>query len=605
MEDRKLRKRQEIPEKYKWKLTDLYETDEQWESEVGKAKALCEEIRGFSGKLGKSGKNLLHFFRMEDELSRLAARICVYANESYHQDTADARYQSFASTSDSVMVLVSSATSFAEPEILAIPEETLDQFYREEPELAAYRRKIDMILRDKEHTLSPAEEQILAEAGEIAVGPGNIFSMFNNADIKFPSVTDVEGNRIQITHGNFIKFMNDKDRSLRKQVFRDVYHTYAKWGNTIAAVFTSNLKQENFYAKMRKYPSVRAMHLSQGNIPETVYDNLIEAVHKHLPAMHRYMALRKKLLGVEHLHMYDLYVPLAKDVEESYSFEEAAQIVTKALAPMGEEYLSIVREGLTGGWIDVYENENKRSGAYSWAAYGTHPYILLNYQGDLESVFTLAHEMGHAVHSYYSNNHQPVTYADYLIFVAEVASTCNEALLNHYLLENEKDEKKQAFLLNHYLENFRTTLYRQTMFAEFEKIVHEKNQAGESLTMEVMNQIYHDLNVLYYGPDMVVDPEIDYEWMRIPHFYNAFYVYQYATGFSAAVAFSKKILGEGKPAVDVYISNFLCGGCSKDPIDLLAAAGVDMSTPKPVEEALTVFEECLDQFERQMNIVKG
>lgn len=605
MEDRKLRKRQEIPEEYKWKLTDLYETDEQWEDEVGKAKALCEEIRGFSGRLGQSGKNLLDFFRMEDELSRLAARICVYANESYHQDTADARYQSFASTSDSVMVLVSSATSFADPEILAIPEETLEQFYREEPELAAYRRKIDRILRDKAHTLSPAEEEILAEAGEIAVGPGNIFSMFNNADIKFPSITDVEGNRIQITHGNFIKFMNDKDRSLRKQVFRDVYHTYAKWGNTIAAVFTSNLKQENFYAKMRKYPSVRAMHLSQGNIPEKVYDNLIEAVHKHLPAMHRYMALRKKLLGVEHLHMYDLYVPLAKDVGENYSFEEAAEIVTKALAPMGEEYLSIVREGLTGGWIDVYENENKRSGAYSWAAYGTHPYILLNYQGDLESVFTLAHEMGHAVHSYYSNSHQPITYADYLIFVAEVASTCNEALLNHYLLENEKDQKKQAFLLNHYLENFRTTLYRQTMFAEFEKIVHEKIQAGESLTMESMNQIYHDLNVLYYGPDMVVDPEIDYEWMRIPHFYNAFYVYQYATGFSAAVAFSKKILGEGKPAVDAYIGNFLCGGCSKDPIDLLAAAGVDMSTPNPVEEALTAFEECLDRFERQMNIVKG
>lgn len=601
MGDTKLRKRQEIPEEYKWKLTDLYETDEQWEEEVEKAKELCKQIQTFSGTLGQSASQLLSFCRMEDELSRLAARICVYANESYHQDTADAKYQGFASTSDSVMVLVSSATSFADPEILAIGEEKLNAFFEEESQLGHYRRKIDLILREKEHTLSPAEEQILAEAGEIAVGPGNIFSMFNNADIKFPSITDVEGNRIQITHGNFIRFMNDKDRSLRKQVFRGVYNTYAKWGNTIAAVFVSNLKQENFYAKMRKYPSVRAMHLSQGNIPESVYDNLIEAVHKHLPAMHRYMALRKKILGVEHLHMYDLYVPLAPGVESDYSFEEAKVLVKKALAPMGEEYLSIVEEGFSNGWIDVYENENKRSGAYSWAAYGTHPYILLNYQNDLESVFTLAHEMGHAVHSYYSNTHQSVTYADYLIFVAEVASTCNESLLNHYLMENEKDEKKQAYLLNHYLENFRTTLYRQTMFAEFEKIVHEKTQAGESLTMESLNQIYHDLNVLYYGPDMVVDSEIDYEWMRIPHFYNAFYVYQYATGFSAAVAFSKKILEEGEPAVDAYVNNFLCGGSSRDPMDLLAAAGVDMSTPKPVEDALTVFEECLERFEKQMN----
>ncbi|MGN0414583.1 MAG: oligoendopeptidase F [Agathobacter sp.] len=601
MEDRKLRKRQEIPAEYKWKLTDLYETDEQWEEEVEKAKELCRQMKALEGTLGQSAGQLLAFCRLEDELSFLAARICVYANESYHQDTADAKYQGFASVSDSVMVLVSSSKSFADPEILAIPEETLNAFFEEEPGLSAYRRKIGLILREKEHTLSPAEEQILAEAGELAVGPSNIFSMFNNADIKFPSITDVEGNRIQITHGNFIKYMNHKDRSLRKQVFRGVYHTYAKWGNTIAAVFTSNLKQENFYAKMRKYPSVRAMHLSEGNIPEAVYDNLIETVHKHLPAMHRYMALRKKLLGVEHLHMYDLYVPLAKNVEENYSFEEAKTLVAKALAPMGEEYLSIVEEGFTNGWIDVYENENKRSGAYSWAAYGTHPYILLNYQNDLESVFTLAHEMGHAVHSYLSNSHQPVTYADYLIFVAEVASTCNEALLNHYLLENEKDEKKQAFLMNHYLENFRTTLYRQTMFAEFEKIVHEKTQAGEALTMESMNRIYHDLNVLYYGPDMVVDPEIDYEWMRIPHFYNAFYVYQYATGFSAAVAFSRKILKEGKPAVDAYIGNFLCGGSSKDPIDLLSAAGVDMSTPKPVEDALSVFEDCLSRFEEQMN----
>jgi len=440
----------------------------------------------------------------------------------------------------------------------------------------------------------------LQRQGRLLWGPGNIYAMFNNADLTFPSITDVEGNRIPITHGNFIKFMNDKDRSLRKQVFRGVYHAYAKWGNTIAATFVSNLKKEHFFAKIRGYSSVREMHLSAGNIPEAVYDNLIEAVHRHLPAMHRYMALRRKILGVEHLHMYDLYVPLVSDIETEYPYEEAKEIVAKALAPMGEEYVSVLRQGYDNGWIDVYENENKKSGAYSWAAYGTHPYVLLNQQDDLESMFTLAHEMGHAIHTYYSNKNQPVTYAEYLIFVAEVASTCNEALLNHYLLETEQDGKKYRYILNHYLEAFRTTLFRQTMFAEFEMIVHGKIAGGETLTKEDLNAIYHDLNVLYYGPDMVVDAEIDCEWMRIPHFYNAFYVYQYATGYSAAVAFSRKILEEGKPAVERYISEFLSGGCSKDPIDLLAAAGVDMSTPQPVEDALGVFENYLEEFERQM-----
>jgi oligoendopeptidase F len=467
--------------------------------------------------------------------------------------------------------------------------------------LRDYWRLIDVILRKKKHTLSASEEHLLAEAGELAVAPGNIYSMFNNADLQFSTIADVEGNRIRITHGNFIKLMRDKDRSLRKQVFRSVYGAYGKWGNTIATVFTSNLKKESFYARMRNYPSARAMHLSAGNIPEQVYDNLIEAVHRHLPAMHRYMALRKKVLGVEHLHMYDLYVPLVADVEEEYPFERAKELVAAALAPMGKEYGAILQEGFASGWIDVYENENKRSGAYSWAAYGTHPYVLLNHQDDLESVFTLAHEMGHAIHTYYSNKNQPITYADYLIFVAEVASTCNESLLNHYLLESEQDETKRRYILNHYLEAFRTTLYRQTMFAEFEMIVHEKTAKRESLTKEELNRIYHDLNVLYYGPDVVVDAEIDCEWMRIPHFYNAFYVYQYATGYSAAVAFSKKILEEGEPAVERYIQNFLCGGSSRDPIDLLAAAGVDMSTPQPVEDALTVFENYLRQLEKELN----
>lgn len=597
-------KRSEVPEALKWKLTDLYASDDLWEKEVDTIGSLSKKIADYAGKLGDSADTLLHFLKERDTLLQLMSRMYVYANQSYHQDTADAHYQAYAAKAESVRVEVSASLSFADPEILAIPEERIAKFYEEEPELEKYRRAIDVIMRARAHTLSAEEESILAAAGELAASPENIFSMFNNADIRFPYITDVEGNRIQITHANFIKFLNDKDRSLRKEAFRGVYHTYAKWGNTLAAVFVSNLKQERFYAKMRKYPSVCAMHLSEGNIPEAVYDNLIETVHRHLPDLHRYMALRKKILGVEHLHMYDLYVPLVAEVDQKISYEEAKETVAKALAPMGKAYTDILREGYENGWIDVAANANKRSGAYSWGAYGTHPYVLLNQQDDLESMFTLAHEMGHAIHTYHSDKAQPFTYAGYLIFVAEVASTCNECLLNHYLLSQEENGDKRNYILNHYLESFRTTLFRQTMFAEFEKIVHEKTAQGESLTMEDLNQIYHDLNVLYYGPDVVVDSEIDYEWMRIPHFYTAFYVYQYATGFSAAVAFSKEILEEGQPAVDRYVKEFLSGGCAKDPIDLLAAAGVDMSTPKPVDDALGVFAKYLDEFEKQMHVME-
>lgn len=597
-------KRSEVPEALKWKLTDLYASDDLWEKEVDTIGSLSKKIADYAGKLGDSADTLLHFLKERDTLLQLMSRMYVYANQSYHQDTADAHYQAYAAKAESVRVEVSASLSFADPEILAIPEERIAKFYEEEPELEKYRRAIDVIMRARAHTLSAEEESILAAAGELAASPENIFSMFNNADIRFPYITDVEGNRIQITHANFIKFLNDKDRSLRKEAFRGVYHTYAKWGNTLAAVFVSNLKQERFYAKMRKYPSVCAMHLSEGNIPEAVYDNLIETVHRHLPDLHRYMALRKKILGVEHLHMYDLYVPLVAEVDQKILYEEAKETVAKALAPMGKAYTDILREGYENGWIDVAANANKRSGAYSWGAYGTHPYVLLNQQDDLESMFTLAHEMGHAIHTYHSDKAQPFTYAGYLIFVAEVASTCNECLLNHYLLSQEENGDKRNYILNHYLESFRTTLFRQTMFAEFEKIVHEKTAQGESLTMEDLNQIYHDLNVLYYGPDVVVDSEIDYEWMRIPHFYTAFYVYQYATGFSAAVAFSKKILEEGQSAVDRYVKEFLSGGCAKDPIDLLAAAGVDMSTPKPVDDALSVFAKYLDEFEKQMHVME-
>ena len=697
MSEKRLQKRDEISDEYKWKLEDMYETDELWEAECEKASQLAEKLSGFKGHLADSAATLLDFFKKQDELSYYLERIVVYANERSHQDTAVSKYQAYVSKAETLTVQASGALAFASPEILRIDDKRLESFYSESNELVHYKRAIDEIMRQKEHTLSAAEENILAQCGEMAAAPENIFSMFNNADIKFPYITDVEGNKIRITHGNFIDFLSSKDRSLRKQVFRGVYDSYKKWSNTVSMMYISKLKNDTFYARVRKYDSARAMYLSGGDIPESVYDNLIETVHAHLPALHRYMALRKKLLGVEHLHMYDLFAPIVDNVQTTYTYDEAKKLVAKALEPMGDEYVSTLKAGMESGWIDVYENENKRSGAYSWGAYGTHPYVLLNYADNLDSVFTLAHEMGHAMHTYYSNEHQSITYAGYLIFVAEVASTCNESLLMHYMLEhcedeNERkylmthfldvyenenkrsgayswgaygthpyvllnyadnldsvftlahemghamhtyysnehqsityagylifvaevastcnesllmhymlehceDENERKYLMTHFLDGFRTTLFRQAQFAEFEHIAHRKMQKGEPVTKDVLNELWHELNVQYYGPDMRVDDEISYEWMRIPHFYTPYYVYQYSTGYSAAVAFSKKILEEGKPAVDKYIGNFLCGGCSKNPIELLKSAGVDMSTPKPVDDALNVFEDYLKQFE--------
>ena len=595
-----LRTRDEIPAQYKWNMQDMFASDELWEEEAQLLLDLAKEIKGYKGRLAESAATLLEFMKKSDELSYYAERVIVYAGQKYHEDTAVSKYQAYSAKADTIAVAVSSAVSYMNPEILAMDETVLEQFYKDEPELEHYRRVIEQILRAKAHTLSAEMEAVLAQAKDMANAPSNIFSMFNNADVKFPSVRDVEGNRIQITHGNYVSLMESTDRGLRKDVFRGMYNEYKKHGNTVAAMFQGHLKQESFYAKVRNFPSVRAMHLHSGNIPESVYDNLIETVHKHLPAMHRYVALRKKLLGLERLHMFDLYVPVVEETKKKYPYDEAKEIVKEALKPMGEEYVSVVSAGMDKDWVDVYENKNKRSGAYSWGAYGTHPYVLLNHQDNLDSVFTLAHEMGHAMHSYLSDKNQSITYAGYLIFVAEVASTCNEALLMHHLLETTTDEKERKYLINHQLESFRGTLFRQTMFAEFEKIVHAKMAAGESLTKDDLCSIYHDLNVMYYGPDIIVDEEIDYEWMRIPHFYTSFYVYQYATGYSAAIAFSKKILEEGKPAVDRYIEKFLSGGGSKDPIDLLKDAGVDMSTPAPVDDALQVFESYLEMFEKMV-----
>lgn len=590
------KKRSEIDDKYKWAITDLYEDDALWQKEYDEVLALSKDLSTYEGHLGEGAETLYEYFLKSVQMNKLLERVYVYANQRYHEDTSNATYQKLSDMAGNLMVTVSSSTSFATAEILDIPEEKIDRFYKDEPALLEYKRYIDNLLRKKPHVLSKKEEKLLAEMGEVADASSNIFSMFNNADLKFGKVKNEEGEEMELTHARYSLFLQSKDRTVRKDAFDTLYTAYENFRNTLAATFSANIKQEVFHAKARNYESSLKMQLDDSNVDVSVYKNLLEVVHENLPLLHRYIDLRKRVLSLDEIHMYDLYVPMVSDVDMKIPFEEAKSIVSEGLKPLGEEYASILQEGFENSWIDVYENEGKRSGAYSWGAYGTHPYVLLNYQENLNNVFTLAHEMGHAIHSYYSDATQPYIYAGYKIFVAEVASTCNEALLMHHLLKTTTDKKKRAYLINYQLEQFRTTLYRQAMFAEFEMITHAKVEANEPLTADSLCEIYHDLNAKYFGKDAVIDSHIDMEWARIPHFYTAFYVYQYATGYSAAIALSERILNEGETAVKDYI-NFLRGGSSKDPIDLLKGAGVDMTTKKPVSDALLVFKKLLDEFE--------
>ncbi len=594
-----LPKRSEVDKQFTWAIEDIFATDELWEKEYNKIKELLPKAESYKGRLVESAKNLLEFLKLSDELGILMDRVYVYANQRYHEDTANSVYQDLADKAGLLLVQMESALSFATPEILTISEDTLQKYMQEEEGLRLYDFYLKNILRRKPHILNAEMEALLADAGDMASGPDNIYSKFNNADIRFPEIKDEDGNLVRITHGRFIRLMESNDRRVRQDAFKALYETYGNFKNTLAATFSSNIKQELFFTKARKYGSNLEKALDASNIPVSVYTNLIEAVHDNLGLMHRYISLRKKILGLDELHMYDIYAPLVKEINMDIPFEEAKKIVAEGLKPLGEDYQKVLQEGFNNRWIDVYENENKRSGAYSWGAYGTHPYVLLNYNGSLDNVFTLAHEMGHAIHSYYSDKTQPFVYAGYKIFVAEVASTCNEALLINHMLKTTDDKMMKAYLINHFLDTFRGTLYRQTMFAEFEMITHKMVQEGQSLTAETLCKIYHDLNVKYYGNDIVIDPEIDMEWARIPHFYKAFYVYQYATGFSAAIALSRRILQEGKPAVDDYI-RFLSSGGSNYPIELLKIAGVDMSTKDPVNQALKLFGELLDQLEELM-----
>ena len=585
--------------KYTWALEDIYPSDEAWDAAYAEAQNFSRQISAFRGRLGSSARTLLEFLQLGETISVAFDSLYGYAQRRSDEDTAVSKYQGMSSKAISLMVAVDAAGSFETPELLAIPDEKLDQFYQELPELTVYRTYLDNLRRKRAHILSDAEEKLLASAGEISQSPDTIYSMFADADLKFPPAVDSAGNEHELTHGSYIPLMHSTDRVLRKSALQSLYSMYGKFRNTAAAILTAQVKQLKFHADARRYPSTLHMSLDSSNVPTEVYTNLIQAVHDNMQPMYRYVALRKKLLGVDELHMYDLYTPIVADADEKIPYEQAKETVLRALAPMGEDYLNILREGFDNRWIDVYENVGKCSGAYS-AGLRVHPYVLLNYADTLDSMFTLAHEMGHAIHSYLSNKNQPVIYSDYVIFVAEVASTCNEALLMQYLLNNTTDPRKRAYLINYFLEQFRTTLYRQTMFAEFELEINRRNEAGESLTAEVYNQIYHDLNVRYFGDGIVIDPEIDLEWARIPHFYYDYYVYQYATGYAAAIALSRRILREGEPAVRDYLE-FLSGGCSKDPISLLRGAGVDMATTQPITEALRLFDELIDEMEQLLS----
>lgn len=591
----KISSRSEMKKEDQWKMEDLYASDEVWEQDFQKLKEQMQEFSRYEGTMGDSAEQLYQVLTEQDRLNMLMENVYVYANQKNHEDMGNGTYQKMAGRAQSLMSALSDAVSFVESELLEIPQETIQKFLEEKQELGLYKRYINEKFREKEHILSKEMEAVLAKAYELGRAPQNIFQMFNNADIDFGTVHDEDGREVQLSHGRYIQFLESKDVNVRREAFETLYEAYEKHRNTLAAAFDANVKQELFFADMRHYGSPREAALSYSHIPLEVYDRLIEAVHENLPKMYQYVDLRKKIMGVDELHMYDVYVPLVKQAEKKYSFEEAKEIVKKGLAPLGEEYAQILEEGFSNGWIDVYENQGKRSGAYSWGAYGTHPYVLLNYNGSLNHVFTLAHEMGHAIHSYYSDKTQPYPYAGYRIFVAEVASTCNEALLIHYLLEHAQDDQEKAYLVNYFLDQFKGTLYRQTMFAEFEKIVHEQVQNGESLTADGLCETYYKLNQQYFGDGIVHDPQIAMEWSRIPHFYTPFYVYQYATGFSAAIAISSKILA-GEPGIIEKYKKFLSGGSSMDCIDLLKLCGVDMTSPQPVNDALKVFGEYVDLF---------
>ncbi|SHH04937.1 oligopeptidase F. Metallo peptidase. MEROPS family M03B [Thermosyntropha lipolytica DSM 11003] len=590
------KKRQDIGEEYKWKLSDIYPDEKAWYDDYSKVERLLGEMEKYKGKLGSSARELYEAIKLSEEIERRGEKLYVYARMKRDEDNTLSSSQVLCDKAEMLGVKVNSQLSFMIPEMMDIPDEVLDKFL-EEPELALYKHYFDELRRKKEHILSANEEKILAMTADLSTAPSQIFNMLNNADIKFPVIKDEEGKEVELTKANFGRFMESPDREVRKEAFKALYSSYAKLKNTLGATLNSSIKRDIFYARVRQYSSALEASLDGDNVKVEVYENLIATVHKHIGALHKYIALRKKVLGVDELHMYDLYVPLVKEYKKEYDYNKAKELVLEGLKVLGDDYVNQLKKGMENGWIDVYENEGKTGGAYSWGCYDSHPYVLLNYDNRLDDVFTLAHEMGHALHSYYSNTNQPYVYSQYPILLAEVASTVNESLLLDYMLKNTNDEKEKLYLINHYLEEFRGTVYRQTMFAEFEKIVHEKVEKGEPVTVDEFCKIYRELNRFYYGDEVVLDDEISLEWARIPHFYSAFYVYKYATGFSAATAIKEDIKEGGREAVERYME-FLKAGGSDYPLNILKRAGVDLTTPEPIEKALNYFASLVEEMEK-------
>ena len=597
MTNQSIPKRSEVPEEMTWNLKDMFESDQAWMAEYEAMKEFPAKIAAFQGTLARSAQDLLAWFRLQDEIELRLGVLMGYASCKGDEDTGNSFYQDVRGKAMNVYVSIASAAAFATPEIMAIADETLDQFYAQQPELETYRRSLYQIRRRKDHILSPAEERLLASAGEMANASENIAGIFRNADQIFPDVTDSQGNVHPLTDATFVPLLTSPDRELRRRAFETYYKQLGQYKNTIAATLDGQFKQLCFFSNARHYDSTIQASLDATEVPVPVYMNLIEAVHNNLDKMYRYVALRKKLLGVDELHMYDVYTPIVADADQAITYEQAKETVLEALQVLGDDYVDLLKEGFSNRWIDVYENVGKRSGAYSSGNSRPHPYVLLNHKDNLDCQFTLAHEMGHALHSYHSCKYQPVSTSDYVIFVAEVASTCNEVLLMRHLLKKTTDKKQRAYLINHFMDQFKGTVYRQTMFAEFELAMGKMAESGQALTADALCQKYHALNKLYFGPDMVSDDQIALEWARIPHFYYNYYVFQYATGFSAAVAIANRILKEGAPAVADY-KKFLSGGCSTDPISLLKIAGVDMSSPEPVNSALALFGELVDEMEQ-------
>ena len=589
--------RSAIPAESRWSLEDIYPSDDAWQTDFDRIKTLMPQIASYQGKLDQSAANLLDCLTLRDELGITSGKVFAYARMRRDENTADSKYQAMTSRTESLLAEAGAATAFIEPDILSMPDEKLASLRQSESRLAPYNFYFDNLLRQKKHILSPAEEALLSKMSEVGHAPENIFTMLARADLKFPEIKDEKGKSVHLSEGRYRTFIMSADRRVRQEAFQKLFSTYNQYRNTWAATLGGSVKKNIFYANARKYDSALAAALESENVPVSVYTRLIDTVSENLAPLHRYVALKKKLLGLTEIHMCDLYVPLVPDMHITLPYEEARTLVKNGLTPLGEEYAGLLEKALSSRWIDVYENQGKQSGAYSWGVYGTHPFILLNYNNRLEDAMTLAHELGHSMHSYHSNSTQPYATHDYTIFSAEVASTTNETLLLDYQLKNTTDRKKKLYLLNEYLETIRTTVFRQTMFAEFEMKLYERAESGEAITADMLDAMWHELNVKYYGPQMVVDKDIDVEWSRIPHFYYNFYVYQYVTGFSAANALATQILNEGEPARIRYL-NFLKSGGSDYSLNLLKKAGVDMSSPEPVKITIDRFNHLIDEMEK-------